>query len=110
MKKLSAKAWARSIGITEMEFNGTLAKTGLQQINTVSMRWMPTKRGREHSICVFGRIFWDIDAHFEVMKLRGKLTREYFYCDECSAYNKIPEENKDRTRFICYRCGNETLL
>ena len=110
MRKLSAKAWARSIGITEKEFNELLAKSELQQFDTVSRRWMPMKRGKEHSRSLFGRIFWDIDAHFEVMKMRGKLTREYFYCDECSAYNKIPEENIDKTRFICYRCGNETLI
>ena len=110
MRKLSAKAWAQSIGITEMEFNEALVKLELQQFNEFSKRWVPTPKGRSYSRRVFGRIFWDIDANFEVMKLRGKQTRKYFYCDECSAYNKIPEENINETRFICCRCGNETLL
>lgn len=110
MRKNTALSWANSISISEKEFNDCLVTVGYQQYNSSKRKWELTTKGKEHGIRILGKIYWDIDAHFEVMKLRGKQTRKYFYCDKCGAYNRIVEENKDDRRFLCCRCGNETLI
>ena len=105
MKKNTALSWANSIGISEREFDECLIEIGYQEYNSVKDKLELTTKGKEHASKILGKIYWDIDANFEVMKLRGKKTHKYFYCDSCGSYNKIPEDKQEEKTYLCSKCG-----
>lgn len=109
MKNTSAR-WAKSIDMPKQEFNEYLRKLGLQEKACNSNRWRVTKKGKEHSSNRLGMIYWDVQALFEVIKLRGKITHDYFFCDECNTYHKIDTEDKERKSHICSSCGADTVM
>ena len=109
MRKNTALSWANSIGISEKEFNECLAEIGYQKYNSTKSKWELTPKGKEQARRFFAKIYWDIDANFEVIKLRGKMTHKYFYCDGCGTYNKIPEAEKKEKAYFCSKCGVETM-
>lgn len=110
MRKNTALSWANSIGISENEFNEYLAEVGYQKYNPIKDKWELMDKGKEHGRRIFGKIYWDMDANFEVIKLRGKKSHRYFYCDTCGIYNKIPEEEMGEKTYLCSRCGVETMM
>lgn len=110
MRKNTALSWANSIDITEAEFNEYLVELGYQIQNTISKKWERTPKGMNHSNNFFGQLYWDVDAFFDVLKLRGKRTRTYFYCDKCGSYNRIPLEEMEWESFCCSQCGFEMQL
>lgn len=109
MKNTVAR-WAKSIDMSKQEFNEYLAKLGLQEKRFNTNKWKLTEEGKEHSSNILGRIYWDVQALFEVIKLRGKITHEYFFCEECDTYHKIDTEDKDRKSHICSWCDAETVM
>lgn len=109
MKNTSAR-WAKSINITKEEFDEYLVKLGLQEKSGYINRWKSTEEGRKHSRSILGKIYWDVDSLFKVIKLRGRITHKYFFCDECDTYHKIDIEKKEQKSHICSRCGTETVM
>lgn len=103
MKKNTALDWANMIDITMNEFNENLAELGYQTKNPDDQSWLRTPKGTEHSERFCGRILWDMDAFFDVLKLQGKKTGQFFYCEKCGSYNKVEEDEK--FNFICKACG-----
>lgn len=115
MKMLSAEKWANSMSISVEEFNDYLKRLKYQ-IEVVSdkkdlrLAWHITERGLRHGRMSYNPFnqtpLWDIDAMFAVMKLRGKMTRKYFYCDDCGAF--LPRQvgfEADMYKWVCKRCG-----
>ena len=107
MKKNTALDWANMIDITMNEFNENLAELGYQTKNSDDQNWLRTPKGVEHSERFCGRIVWDMDAFFDVLKLHGKKTRAFFYCEKCGTYNKVEED--ERFNYICKACGYPEL-
>lgn len=112
MKKVSVAKWAQTRDISIEEINNCLEELGYQVQATGKGRtkWKLTEKGQRYarfSVNPLSRqILWDIDAFFDVLKLQGKKTREYFYCDECNAYLGYqygfePNMNK----WVCKKCG-----
>lgn len=114
MKMISVSRWAASIGISTEEFDNYLKKLRYQVEDCVLTKgttvWCLTKRGRRHgrkSRNPFSKeLLWDIDALFDVMKLRGKITRKYFYCDDCGAYISGQSGfDFSMQKWVCKKCG-----
>ena len=108
--KNTAARWAKTIDMPTQEFNEYLSKLGLQEKVCNTRKWKITVKGREHSSNILGRIYWDVDALFEVVKLRGKITHNYFFCDQCNTYHNIGTEEKKQKSHICSACGTETVM
>lgn len=108
--KNTAARWAKTIDMPKQEFNEYLAKLGLQEKACKPRKWKITVKGRKHSSNILGRIYWDVDALFEVVKLRGKITHNYFFCDQCNTYHNIYIEEKEQKSHICSACGAETVM
>ena len=106
----TAARWAKSINITKQEFNEYLVKLGLQKKGESINKWKRTNEGKKHSKSILGKIYWDVNTLFKVVKLRGRITHKYFFCEECDTYHKIDIEEKDRKFYICSRCGAETVM
>ena len=104
----TALSWANSMDITEKEFNQYLVELGYQIKNDNTQIWERTPKGVEHSRKIFRKIYWDIDAFFDVLRHRGLMTRTYFYCEKCGVYNQILEEEKLGDRYSCHVCGETT--
>lgn len=109
MKNTSAR-WAKSIDMSKQEFDEYLAKLGLQEKSCNTNKWKITEEGKEYSSNILGRIYWDVQALFEVIKLRGKITHKYFFCDKCNTYHKIGTEEKEKKIQLCSSCGAETVM
>lgn len=109
MKNTTAR-WAKSIDMSKEEFNEYLSKLGLQEKNGNTNKWRITKEGKEHSSNILGKIYWDVQTLFKAVKLRGRITHNYFFCDECNTYHKIDVEEKEKKSHICSSCGAETVL
>lgn len=117
---VSAKRWAQTFKMTEDEFNDYLKKLNYQiwmdvGIDKKESLWHVTQKGRQHSrisMNPFHRIIlWDFDAAFAVMKIKGKTSREYFYCDECDVY--LPRQSgfePSMQRWVCKKCGHVNKL
>ena len=103
MKKNTALDWANMMDVTVEEFNQNLAELGYQSKDSENQKWLRTPKGIEHSEQFCGRILWDMDAFFDALKLQGKKTGEFFYCEKCGSYNKVEKEEK--FNFICKACG-----
>ncbi len=120
MKMATAERWAKSINISTDEFNEYLKKLNYQVwvdegFDKEKMVWHITEKGRKHgriSRNPFKRIvLWDFDAAFAVVKVKGKVTKEYFYCDECDMY--LPMQSGfdfSMQRWVCKRCGHVNKL
>lgn len=76
------------------------------QIGEDSARhWERTEKGMQHSRKIFNKVYWDMDAFFDVLKRRGLVTRKYFYCGKCGIYNQLLDEEKQSDRYSCHVCG-----
>ena len=106
----TAARWAKSINITTQEFNEYLVKLGLQKKGESINKWQRTDEGKKHSKSILGKIYWDVNTLFKVVKLRGKITHKYFFCDKCDTYHKINIEEMERKSQICSACGAETVM
>lgn len=104
----TALAWANSMDITEQEFNSYLLDLGYQVKQDNTKVWERTLKGEEHSRKILRKIYWDMDAFFDVLKRRGIVTRTYFYCEKCGVYNQILDEEKQGDRYSCHVCGEMT--
>ena len=103
MKKNTALDWAKTIGITEQEFSKNLIELGY--IIKGSKGYDRTPKGHKHSRQILKTIYWDVDAMFDVLKLIGKKTGKYFYCEKCGSYNKVDQENGPVLNCLCHSCG-----
>lgn len=115
MKMMSVERCAKSIGISEEDFNEYLKKLKYQiqvldDSKDMKTIWYMTERGRKHGRVSFNPFnrepLWDIDALFAVMKIRGKITREYFYCDDCGAFlGRQSGFDLSMQKWVCKKCG-----
>ena len=103
MKKNTALEWAKSMSITEQEFNKHLAELGY--LINGSKNGERTPKGHKHSRRFLQKTYWDVDAMFDVLKLIGKKTGKYFYCDKCGSYNKVEQQDGPILNCICHSCG-----
>ena len=103
MKKNTALDWAKTLGITEQEFNKSLIELGY--IIKGSKSYDRTPKGHKHSRKIFKKTYWDVDAMFDVVKLIGKKTGNYFYCEKCGSYNKVEQGNGPVLNCLCHNCG-----
>lgn len=115
MKMATVERWARVMNITPVDFNEYLKKLNYQVevkrgADGAHRVWHITEKGKQHgrvSKNPFKRILlWDFDAAFAVRKIRGKITRTCFYCDECEMYLPM-QSGFDFTmqKWVCKRCG-----
>ena len=86
MRRHPVSRWAETLDSTEEEMNGYLEELGYQYMcqsteNLEKKIWIITEEGKKYcrvSRNPFSkRILWDMDALFQVMKLRGKKTGKY---------------------------------
>lgn len=133
--KASAEQWAKTMSLTESEYNELLEelgylirvegnpapKNGLVCIETGKgqiSKWNLTEKGWKHvklSRNPFKRprvLLWDFDSHFQVHKRLGKKRGTYIFCDKCDAYlNTQSGFNFSLKKFVCEKCGhvNDTV-
>lgn len=118
MKKATAKRWAIALKVSENEFNDYLEKINYQVKDiddSLNEIWILTQNGKKHGRKSYNpfnnSLLWDIDAFFEVMKVRGKITRKYFYCDECGAFlSRQSGFEREMYNWVCKRCGHINKL
>lgn len=119
MKMVTAKKWAQSMGISEAEFNEYLEKINYQVWKDAgpskTEMWHITEKGRQHSKKSrnpFVRaILWDFDTLVEVTRVRGKITKKYFYCDKCGAYLSTQSGfDFELQNWECKKCGHTSKL
>lgn len=101
----TALSWTDSMDITESEFNNYLMDLEYQVQRDDTKSWERTSKGEEHSRKIFRKIYWDLDAFFDVLKKRGIVTRTYFYCEKCGTYNRILDEERHSIQCSCHVCG-----
>ena len=120
MKHLSSADWAKTRGLTEQEVNRYFEELGYLAPDTTKpnrkkSRWILTEAGEKHvikkGILFRQQLLWSIDAFFEVIKLHGKRTHQYYYCDGCSSYLRT-QEGFEMTlpKWTCTKCGHENVL
>ena len=109
---LPASKWSQTFNFTESEFNECLEELGLQKRVPVkgSMRFDVTGRGARHSRMSrnpFRRvILWDFDAFFQALKLKGKKSGEFHYCDKCGDYLSDQHGFEfSMKKWVCKKCG-----
>ena len=117
---VSAEKWAKTLGISEDEYNKLLMELGYlannnSETKTPNSRWEVTDKGWKHiklSKNLFKRtLLWDVDTHFQVHKLLGKKRRTYIFCDKCDAYlNKQTGFDTEVEKIICEKCGHINIL
>lgn len=117
---VSAEKWAKTLGISEDEYNNLLMELGYlvnnnSETKTPNSRWVVTDKGWKHvklSKSLFKRtLLWDFDTHFQVHKLLGKKRRTYIFCDKCDAYlNKQIGFNPEDEKIICKKCGHINII
>lgn len=115
MKMYPVEHWAKTIGVTSEEFNDYLAKLNYQVLSDENEIWYITKQGSRYgrvSRNPFRKVnVWSIDALFSVLKIGGKITGEFFYCDKCDSY--LSHQSGFETtmgRWVCKRCGHVNKL
>jgi len=120
MKPLSSGDCAKTRDLTEQEVNQHLEELGYltpdtTKLNRKQPRWILTEAGEKQVIkkgILFRRqLLWSIDAFFEVIKLHGKRTHQYYYCDGCSSYLRTQEGfEMVLPKWKCTKCGYENVL
>ena len=109
---LPASKWSQTFNFTEQEFNDCLEELGLQKRITSggSTHFSVTSRGARHSRMSrnpFKRVpLWDFDAFFQAVKLKGKKSGEYYYCDKCGDYMSDQHGFEfSMKKWVCKKCG-----
>ncbi len=110
MNKNTALSWANSLDITEQEFNRHLVELGYYMQMENGKRLQRTPKGVKHSTDFFGKIRWDINVVYDVVKLIGRKTGKYFYCEKCSAYNKVEDTGEVVQNCLCHNCSYPVKL
>ncbi len=109
---LPASKWSQTFNFTEQEFNECLEELGLQK--RVSAKggacFEVTGRGARHSRMsrnpLHRVILWDFDAFFQAVKLKGKKSGEYHYCDKCGDYMSDQHGFEfSMKKWVCKKCG-----
>ena len=112
MNNLPVSRWSQSLGFTEPELNAYLEELGYQKRITSGGKtaWSITSRGARHgrmSRNPFRKVpLWDFEAFFQAVKLRGKKTGQYYYCENCNDYlsNQYGFEFGMK-KWVCKKCG-----
>ena len=114
---LPASRWSQAFNFTEKEFNDVLAELGLQRsvVSGGKQVWRITERGMQHSRMSrnpFKRvILWDFDAFFQAVKVKGKKSGEYFYCEKCGDYLSSQHGFEfGMKKWVCKKCGEVNSL
>lgn len=109
---LPASKWSQTFHFTESEFNECLEELGLQRrvLAKGGVRFDVTGRGARHSRMSrspFKRvILWDFDAFFQALKLKGKKSGEFHYCDKCGDYLSDQHGFEfSMKKWVCKKCG-----
>lgn len=119
MRMTTAKKWAYSMGISEDEFNEYLEKLNYQVRKDTgtskSDLWHITDKGLPHSRKsrnpLVRATLWDFDTLVEVTRIKGKITKKYFYCDKCGAYLSTQSGfDFELQNWECKKCGHKSKL
>lgn len=109
---LPASRWSQTFNFTEHEFNECLEELGLQRrvLDKGGVHFDVTRRGARHSRMSrnpFNRvILWDFDAFFQALKLKGKKSGEFHYCDMCGDYLSDQYGFEfSMKKWVCKKCG-----
>ena len=120
MKMATAERWAKSLNISKEEFNDYLKKLhyqkeGVADNKDLTFVWVLTPQGKNYGRYSYNPfnydLLWNIDAFFSVMKIRGKITKTYSYCDKCDSFlGRQDGFDINMNHWVCKKCGHINKL
>ena len=120
MRMATAERWAVALKISTEEFNEYLKKLHYQKESIEDNRdltsiWTLTSTGKKYGRKSYNPfkhdLLWNIDAFFDVMKIRGKITRKYSYCDKCDSFlGRQSGFDINMEHWVCKKCGHINKL